>query len=52
MWKEKITHVTEEKKRVREEKENTHRKGKKNGRLIFLLSVGDKLKNLNLYSIQ
>ena len=40
MWKEKIKHGKEKKKR---KKENVHRRGeKKNGHLIFLLSVRNK----------
>ena len=44
MWKENIKHRNEKKK-----KENAHRRrGKKNGRLIFLLFIGDKQEILKL----
>ena len=54
MWKEKIKHGKErkkEKKRERKEKENkthTQGQGKGNGRLICLLSIGDKWEILKL----
>ena len=47
MWKEKTKHG--KKKKEREKKKKRTRKGeKKNKRLIFLLSVGDKWKILKL----
>ena len=49
MWKEgNKTREEKKRERERERKENAHRMGKKNKRLIFLLFVGVKLKILKL----